>query len=250
LEFHQGDGEPNGQPGSLLRKGQKAEFMQRNWAPGPRLVACLAGCGIAAYGAKKGGRAAKLLETVGLGLFARGITNIEMDRLLGRNGSSDITIEKTINIQAAPEEVFRFWSDIQNFPRFMSHVKEVRDLGDGKSHWIVDGPGGSKMYWDAQITEFRPNEKICWSTMGNNGIAHSGSIKFSPNQRGGTQVQLHLCYKPPAGLLGHTLAQMLGADPKAEMDADLARFETMIETGKPPRDAALKGNMATQQVGL
>jgi hypothetical protein len=38
--------------------------------------------------------------------------------------------------------------------------------------------------------------------------------------------------------MGHALARFFGADPKTEMDADLLRMKTMIETGHAPRDAA------------
>ncbi|MGQ0547505.1 MAG: hypothetical protein ACT4P3_19600 [Betaproteobacteria bacterium] len=45
-------------------------------------------------------------------------------------------------------------------------------------------------------------------------------------------------YVPPAGALGHAVAALFGADPKSEMDADLMRMKTMLETGRPPHDAA------------
>src|SRR5258706_1612198 len=203
LEPHEAETESPMLQGASMKPGRKAELLQSNWAPGPRLMACLAGCGLAAYRARKSGPAAKLIGTAGLGLLARGLTNAEINRLLGRNGSAvPVTIEKTIKIKASPDEVFRFWSDCQNFPRFMSHVREVRDLGEGKSHWVVDGPAGTKTYWDAEITELVPNEKIGWKTMGNHGVAHCGSIQFARNQNGGTVVHLRVQYTPPLGMVG------------------------------------------------
>jgi uncharacterized membrane protein len=251
LEQIEEDIEAQNLNGSALKPGRKPELLQSNWAPGPRLMACLAGCGLAAFGAKRGGVAGKVASTAGLGLLARGLTNAEFDRLFGRNGcATPVSVEKTIKITASPDEVFRFWSDYQNFPRFMSHVREVRDLGDGKSHWVVDGPAGTKTYWDAEITELIPNETICWKTMGNHGVAHSGSIQFAPNQQGGSLVRLKMQYMPPLGMIGNALARVFGADPKTEVEQDLARMKTMIETGHPARDAAIKRDAVMQHLSL
>jgi uncharacterized membrane protein len=63
-------------------------------------------------------------------------------------------------------------------------------------------------------------------------------VRFDSNGNGGTRVDIQLCYVPLAGALGHAVARAFGADPKSEMDADLMRMKTMIETGHPPHDAA------------
>ena len=69
-------------------------------------------------------------------------------------------------------------------------------------------------------------------------MRHAGEVRFEPNGDGGTRLGVRLAYVPPAGALGHAVAALLGADPKSEMDADLMRMKTMIETGRPPHDAA------------
>jgi uncharacterized membrane protein len=38
--------------------------------------------------------------------------------------------------------------------------------------------------------------------------------------------------------LGHIVASLFGADPKSQMDDDLVRMKSFIETGKVPSDAA------------
>ena len=63
---------------------------------------------------------------------------------------------------------------------------------------------------------------------------------------GGTRVRVHLSYVPPGGAIGHAIAALLGADPKSEMDADLLRMKTMIETGHPPHDAARRETPRSQ----
>src|SRR5258708_8287478 len=75
MEPQDEDAETPSVNGATLKQGRKPELLQSNWAPAPRLMACLAGCGLAAYGARKSGPAAKLIGTAGLGLLARGPTN-------------------------------------------------------------------------------------------------------------------------------------------------------------------------------
>jgi uncharacterized membrane protein len=63
-------------------------------------------------------------------------------------------------------------------------------------------------------------------------------VHFAENGDGGTRVSVALSYLPPAGAFGHAVAAVFGADPESEMDADLLRMKSMIETGHPPHDAA------------
>jgi uncharacterized membrane protein len=73
--------------------------------------------------------------------------------------------------------------------------------------------------------------------MAGSALKHEGCVRFEPN-RGGTRVSVLLRYVPPGGAFGHAVASLFGADPKSEMDADLLRMKSTIETGRPPHDAA------------
>src|SRR2546421_532602 len=72
-----------------------------------------------------------------------------------------IEVQKTICVNAPVEQVFGFWSDYQNFPHFMSRVREVRVDGD-RSHWVVEGPAGVAVEWDAEVVASEPNSFIEW----------------------------------------------------------------------------------------
>jgi hypothetical protein len=45
-----------------------------------------------------------------------------------------------------------------------------------------------------------------------------------------------MTYNPPAGLLGHGVAALLGADPKRALDDDLLRFKSLLEHGRTTTD--------------
>ena len=142
---------PEGVPALQGDSVPRMSAAQGNWPPGLRALATAGGGLLAFYGMRQHGAARALLGTAGIGLLARSLTN----RPLFPNGSGSqaIHLTKTIHIVASPEQVFDMWSDYKNFPHFMSHVKEVRDLGGGRSHWIVHGPAGITVEWDAVLTQ-------------------------------------------------------------------------------------------------
>jgi uncharacterized membrane protein len=149
-----------------------------------------------------------------------------------------ITVQKTIHVGAPVEEVFAFWTDYQNFPRFMSKVRDVQQVGDGYSRWVVAGPAGVPVHWTAEVTRAVPRSLIAWCATADSVVRHEGSVRFVPDGSGATRVMVELRYTPPAGAFGHAVAALFGADPKTEMDADLLRMKSMIETGRPAHDAA------------
>lgn len=159
------------------------------------------------------------------------------DRSAGYGRGKRIDLEKSIRIDASPEDVYELWSNYENFPRFMSHVIEVRDLGRRRSHWVVQGPAGTQFEFDSVLTEQSKGRRLAWRSEPGAEIENAGSVQFEP-YRGGTLVTVRLSYTPPAGALGHGLASLLGSDPKRQMDDDLARMKHFVERGVIPHDAA------------
>jgi len=210
------------------------------WTPTARNSALAGGGLLALYALTRRSPLALVLGLAGAALLARGATNQSLLGLLrGRGLGLDQTIDfsKSIHIDAAPDDVYDVWTNYENFPHFMSHVVEVRDLGRGRSHWVVRGPGGSEFEWNSVLTEHTRPHRLAWRSEAGAEIPQSGSIQFEPH-RGGTRVTVRMSYTPPAGAIGHGLATLLGSDPKAQMDDDLARMKAFIERGAIPRDAA------------
>jgi uncharacterized membrane protein len=125
----------------------------------------------------------------------------------------------------------------------MSHVREVTKIDDTHYHWKVDGPAGVPVEWDAVITADVPGELIAWRTMEDSAVQSVGVVQFEPSSRGGARygsarVHVRLSYRPPVNRVGHTVAKVFGKDPQRQIDSDLSRFKTFIETGRRPRDNA------------
>lgn len=149
-----------------------------------------------------------------------------------RRSAGRIQIRHSIDIDAPVERVFEFWSRFENLPQFMSHVREVRSLGGGRTHWVVSGPAGTPVEWDAMTTRFEANRTLAWRTVEGALVEHTGSVRFSPH---GNRTRLHvtMSYRPLGGALGHGLASLLGADPQSLMAEDLARFKALMEKQRP-----------------
>lgn len=238
LEVHASSQGISALQGAGTRRPPRMEFMQDNWAPGPRMAALAAGGVLASYGLTQRGLRAALLEIVGLALVARAATNQALGRLVGlSDGRRGIDIDKTLHIAAPRETVFDLWSNYDNFPHFMSLVEEVRPLDEARSHWVVKGPAGTRIEWNAVITERDRPRVLAWRSEPDSPVQHAGSVRFDEGN-GGTRVTVQMSYNPPGGALGHSMAALLGRDPQQQMDADLMRMKSFIETGVPPHDAA------------
>ena len=209
------------------------EWQQENWTPGIRLLSGVGGGLLALYGMTRKGLVGTAFSLAGLSLAARGVTNLDLKTLLGMSSARDaIHINKAININAPVDQLYAFWSNFENFPRFMGHIEQVKDLGNGRSHWVAEGPAGSRAEWDAIITEKIPNQEIAWESVAGSEVKTEGKVHFTENKDGGTRITVLLRYTPPAGAIGHVVATMFGKNPKQAMDEDLARLKSLFEEGE------------------
>jgi uncharacterized membrane protein len=156
-------------------------------------------------------------------------------RSLGSD-ESGFPVRKSLIIDRPREELYQFWRDFENLPRFMQHLESVKVTGANRSHWIAKGPGGKKVEWDAELTEDRPNELISWRSVDGSELAHAGSVRFESAAGGrGTIVRVDLRYHPPAGLVGVGIAKLLGRAPDQEIQRDLRQLKQMLEAGEVAR---------------
>jgi uncharacterized membrane protein len=226
--------------GGGRRNAMRPEIMQAEWTPALRVAAILGGGALAVCAMRQRGLTRLALATVAAGLTARGAANMPLKRVAGFTRSRRaIDLQKTIQVAAPREMVYDLWTDYESFPRFMSHVEEVREFDDGRTHWVVRGPAGTRFEWDAVVTRAIRPEVLSWRTEPGAAVRHAGSVQFE-DADGGTRVSIKMSYNA-VGALGHALASLLGSDPKRQMDDDLARMKMFIEQGVPPREAAEAG---------
>ena len=211
---------PGLESATLERSGQRVSA--------DRTMALLAAA-VALYGVTRRGPLGFAARTLGAGMLWSELRQPTVPAApAGRERRRTVDIQKTLFIEAPPERVYEFWTDYENFPLFMSNVREVQDLGGGRSHWVVRGPGGVPIEWDAVLTEQVPGEALAWRSRPGSMLENAGAVRFRAEGEG-TRVDLRLCYSPPAGGAGQAVAELLGADPRAKLNEDLGRLKSLLE---------------------
>jgi uncharacterized membrane protein len=154
-------------------------------------------------------------------------------------GERGIHVRESIRVERPLAEVYRFWRQFENLPRFMTHLERVTDLDNGRSHWVARGPGPLRIEWDAEIINEVENKVIGWRSLPGSDVVTAGSVNFS-TVRGGrsTQVSVHLQYAAPGGRAGALVATIAGRDPSHAIREDLRRVKQLLEAGEIPRATA------------
>ncbi len=225
---------------------------RRNVSPTERWITGLAGAAAAAYGLTKGGRTGGWLTLAGGGLIARAVTGYcPVYALLGResdmswppsmatetaralSGSRGVRVHTGVTIDRPLAEVYAFFRDLENLPRFMTHLASVRTIDERRSHWIVRAPAGGTVEWDAEIIHEEPDKVIGWRSIGDADVVNAGSVNFdrAPGDRG-TEVRVSLQYQPPAGKLGAAVAALFGEESSRQVREDLRRLKELLEAGE------------------
>jgi len=203
------------------------------WHPAMRALAGAGAGYLAMRSLRRGGRLGVPLGTLGLGILTRAVTNRPVRQLVGTGDARPaVHFTKSIDIDAPLDDVYDFWRHPENFATFMSHIREVRDLGNGRSHWIANGPAQLPIEWDAEITKQVPQELLAWRSVEGSSVAHAGTVRFDRSRSGGTRVTVRMSYAPPAGKLGAAAAQLLESLPRRSMDEDLDRLKSLLESNK------------------
>jgi uncharacterized membrane protein len=191
-------------------------------------LAQLAGSLLTAYGALRRGTTGSVIKTLGVGLAATG-TRRGLALPLGRERRRTIDIQKTLYVEAPLDRVYAFGSSCENLPLFVTHVREVTDLGGGRWRWVVDGPTGEAISWVVALTEQEPNRLIAWRSEPGAVLDNAGVIRFGA-EGPGTRIDFRFCYSPPAGSAGRATADFFGGDPRTRLNADLGRLKSLLES--------------------
>ena len=213
-----------------------------------RWASALTGGALALYGLTRRTWGGAVLALVGGTLIYRGSTgHCHMYDMLGVNTAGNetdnplvsvpsgkgIKVEKSVTINRPPEELYRFWRNFENLPRFMNHLESVTTSGEGRSHWVAKAPAGKTVEWDAEVYNEKEGELIAWRSLEGADVDNAGSVRFEPAEDGrGTTVRVTLKYDPPAGRIGSLIAKLFGEEPSQQIEEDLERFKQVMETGE------------------
>jgi uncharacterized membrane protein len=213
-----------------------------------RWASAIGGGALALYGVTRGSLGGIALGLLGAALVQRGVSghcnlyeamNFSTAGDTALRNSENVSVpaergtkvEKTITINRPASELYRFWRNFENLPRFMNHLESVTMTGGDRSHWVAKAPGGTTVEWDAEVYNEKEGELIAWRTLEGSQVASAGSVRFEEAPGGSTNVRVSLKYDPPGGKLGSLVARLFGENPEQQIDEDLARFKQLIESG-------------------
>lgn len=212
-----------------------------------RFLSVLGGGILAMAGLQKRSVGGLALALIGGDLLRRGITgHSNLYEVMGMRtapvgqGASvsvpyelGIRVDHALHINRPRSEVFQFWRKLENLPLFMKHLLSVRQLDERRSHWVVKGPAGRKVQWEAVIHNEVENELIAWRSLPGGDVDNAGSVSFYEGPGGvGTDLKVQLQYNPPAGIAGAVFASFWGAEPSLQIADDLGHLKEILESGE------------------
>lgn len=139
----------------------------------------------------------------------------------------------TVTIGKSRDELYSFWRDFANLPKFMENVRSVEELEGDLTRWTIAAPFGQTVDLETRIVEDRPGQFISWRSTDNSEVDTEGSVSFTdaPNGRG-TEVEALIAYKPPGGEIGRIIAKLFQREPKMQGRRELKRLKMLMETGE------------------
>ena len=169
-------------------------------------------------------------------LITRGLTgHCEIYTKLGKVNTEPVNtnIRSSFIINKPRQEVYEFWRNLDNLPKFMKHLESVEVIDTKRSHWVLKLPANvAKVSWDAEIVNDEPGEAIGWSSLPGSIIDNAGKVRFKDAEDGnGTIVDVVISYTPPAGGVGTGLSHILNPLFKNMVDEDVRNFKQYVDLG-------------------
>ena len=214
-----------------------------------RFASALGGAALIGAGARRRGVGGALLGLAGAVLVHRGLTGhcnvygaLGLDTSgrgqrgrLAEDEAAGVSVTASVSVNRAPDELYAFWRDFRNAPRYMDRIARVEVLDEVRSRWTATGPMGRSWEWESEVTEDRPGELIAWESLPGSELPNRGWVQFLP-VRGGeqTEVRYFVEFDPPAGVVGQAIASVFHQVPEEMVRGDLRRFRALAETGEIP----------------
>ncbi len=159
----------------------------------------------------------------------RVLANRDITHMVGSVVTPTLRLRRRITVCAPIDEVFEFWSRVENYPKFMSYIEKVEMNEQGNIVWDAKGPGRFPLRWETELNQSAPNYIQSWQSVSGSIIQTEGWVKLEAAPGDTTRVEVDMNFSPPAGVFGYAVANLLGFDPKKKIDQDLQVMKTLIE---------------------
>ena len=210
---------------------------KENIDQGERIVSLLAGSWLVYKSLKNLGRHPLVgLHGAAAGglLLYRGVTGVcPIYKQLNKDTTDPqaITITENIVVNAPRAEVYAFWRELSNLPKFMTHLKSVVETSDEVSLWTANTPGGLiDLTWNAEITREEPGNYLGWQSLEGSMVDNAGKVEFKDTLNGtGTELHIEIDYFSPAGSVGRGITSLFNGIFERMIREDIQNFKTYAE---------------------
>ncbi|CAA9304271.1 MAG: hypothetical protein AVDCRST_MAG68-924 [uncultured Gemmatimonadetes bacterium] len=225
-------------------RGGEQEAPRTNLGKNERILSVIGGGALAVMALRRKGVPGVVMGAAGAALLERGLTGhcrvygaLGVDRSGGTaraakpdEGGFRGSARTAINRPA--RELYDFWRDFTNAPRFRDSITAVEILDESTSRWTAAGTMGRTFQWTSRLVEDRPGEYIAWESVAPSDVPNRGSVRFVPFGDG-TQAEVHYSVEiePPGGVVGQAILGLLLPQPQAMLEDDLRHFRELMESG-------------------
>ena len=155
--------------------------------------------------------------------------------------------ESTLDIAAPASLCYERWHQCEQFPSFMKNVETVVRQGENRWHWVINGPFGQRIEWNAEVDSDDRNHSLSWHTTPSSDLDMQGTVRFdavSPEQ---TRLRCFIQYDIPGNSLKEMLAQVMHSAQRM-VDDELKNFKHWVEGSTMPAEKAHQGKVLASNI--
>ncbi len=141
----------------------------------------------------------------------------------------EIHVRESITIHREVSDIYKFWRNLANLPRFIDHLDNVEDLGNGHSRWSIKTPVG-ELSWESEIVEDKENEIIRWRSVPGARVINTGFLSLKKEGGSATEATVELHYFPPKEHDSFLEDKVLQAIVNMELKENLRNLQRIMES--------------------
>jgi uncharacterized membrane protein len=150
---------------------------------------------------------------------------------LKNDKAHNVNIKVSSVINKPLSEVYAFWRNLENLPKFMNHLHAVKSINHTVSEWTAKGPAGiGRVSWKAEIVKDEKEKLLSWSSLPESSIENAGKVIFKPKGNA-TELDITISYRAPLGAAGESAAKLLNPYFQKIVNDDILNLKEYLESG-------------------
>lgn len=150
---------------------------------------------------------------------------------LKNSKAHNVNIRLSSVIDKPVSEVYAFWRNLENLPKFMNHLHSVKSINHTISEWTAKGPAGiGRLSWKAEILKDEKEKLLSWNSLADSSIENAGKVIFKPKGKA-TELEVTISYRASLGTAGESAARLLNPYFQKIVNDDILNLKEYLESG-------------------